>query len=116
MNLYHCMIELKSDARALAFASALDGWMSLLRDEGRINGWRLLRRKLNLAGAGCADFLLEIEVTDLAQLDSAFRFLGRGDDDAAQRYDQMRQHVATVEIGLYRPFPDPERAEALALI
>ncbi|HHX88384.1 MAG TPA: hypothetical protein GX700_01220 [Paracoccus sp.] len=116
MNLYHCMIELKSDARALAFAMALESWMELLHGAGRIGAWRLLRRKLNLAGPGCADFLLEIEVADLAQLDAAFRFLGRGEDEATRRYDQMRQHVASVEYGLYRPFPDPERAEQLALI
>ncbi|MCW1932792.1 DUF6614 family protein [Pararhodobacter zhoushanensis] len=116
MNVYHCMIDLKSDARALAFAHALEAWMNQLRDAGRIMNWRLLRRKLNLAGEGGADFLLEIEVEDLAQLDAAFRFLGRGDDDAWQRYDKMHQFIARAEFGLYRPFPDPERVERMALI
>lgn len=116
MNLYHCMIDLKSDARALTFTLALDAWLTLLRDQGRIGGWRLFRRKLNLAGEGCADFLLEIEVADLAQLDFAFRFLGEAGDDAIRRYDQMRQHIARVEFGLYRPYPDPERAERLAIL
>ena len=116
MNSNHCMIDLKSDARALGFATALDAWMTLLRDEGRIAGWRLMRRKLNLAGDCCADFLLEIEVDDLAQLDAAFRYLGRGGDEAARRYDQMHQHIARAEFGLYRPFPDPERVERMALI
>ncbi|MFN4101161.1 MAG: DUF6614 family protein [Pararhodobacter sp.] len=116
MNLYHCMIDLKSDARALAFAHALDNWLTLLRDAGRIQNWRLLRRKLNLAGEECADFLLEIEVEDLAQLDSAFRFLGRGDEDAVRLHELMRQHIARADFGLYRPFPDPERMERMALI
>lgn len=116
MNVYHCMIELKSEARALVFAMALDNWLTLLREDGRIEGWRLMRRKLNLAGPGCADFLLEIDVRDLTQLDAAFRFLGKGDDDAARLYDQMRQHIAHVEFGLYRPFPDPERVDRMALI
>jgi len=116
MNLYHCMIDLKSDARAMSFALALDAWLTLLRDHGKIGAWRLLRRKLNLSGEGCADFLLEIEVQDLAQLDAAFRFLGQAEDDAIRRYDQMRQHIARVDFGLYRPYPDPERAERLAII
>ncbi len=116
MNLYHCMIDLKHDAKALIFAAALDQWLSLLQAEGRIGAWRLLRRKLNLAGPGCADFLLEIEVADLAQLDEAFRFLAGADDEAQRRYDQMHQHVAHVEYGLYRPYPDPEGTERLALI
>ena len=116
MTIYHCMIDLKSDARALVFAMALDAWLTLLRDAGRIEGWRLMRRKLNLGGDDCADFLLEIEVRDLAQLDAAFRFLGKGGDEATHRYDQMHQHIARVDFGLYRPFPDPERVERLALL
>jgi hypothetical protein len=116
MNLYHCMIDLKHDAKALIFASALEQWLALLQERSRIGAWRLYRRKLNLAGPGCADFLLEIELEDLAQLDDAFRFLAEADDDALRRYEQMRQHVAHVEYGLYRPFPDPEGAERLALI
>jgi hypothetical protein len=116
MNTYHCMIDLKPGANPLVFAHALDAWLSLLRDQGLIVRWRLLRRKLNLAGDECADFLLEIELTDLSQLDAAFHFLGRADDEAVQRYDQMHQHIAHADFGLYRPFPDPERVERLALI
>lgn len=116
MNLYHCMIDLKHDAKALVFASALDQWLALLQEHGRIGKWRLFRRKLNLAGPGCADFLLEIEIDDLSQLDAAFRFMAEAGDDARRRYEQMRQHVAHVEFGLYRPYPDPEGAERLALI
>lgn len=116
MTLYHCMIDLKSDARAISFALALEAWLTLLRNAGRIGNWRLLRRKLNLAGPGCADFLLEIEVEDLAQLDRAFHYLGDGGDEAVRRYDQMRQHIARVEFGLYRPYPDPQRVERLAII
>lgn len=116
MTVYLCMIDLKSEARALAFATALDGWMSLLRDEGRIESWRLMRRKLNLASDDFGDFWLEVGVRDMAQLDAAFRFLGRGEDETMRRYDQMRQHIARVRYALYRPFPDPERVERLALV
>ena len=116
MNVYICLIQLKSDARALAFAQALDAWMTLLRDSGRIDDWRLLRCKLNLASDAFTDFLLQITVRDLAQLDLAFGFLAEGGDDAVQRYDRMRQHIARVEFGLYRPYPDPQGMERLALL
>lgn len=116
MTHYLCLIDLKSDARALAFAAALEAWLALLKDAGRIEGWRLMRRKLNLADGDFGDFLLEIELRDMGQLDEAFRFLGRGGDEAVARYDQMKQHVARVRPALYRPFPDPERAERLALV
>jgi len=116
MTAYICMIDLKSDARALGFAAALDGWMTLLRDAGRIEAWRLMRRKLNLAGDDFSDFLLEVTVQDLSQLEAAFRFLGSADDEARQRYDRMNQHIARVRYALYRPFPDPERVERLTLV
>jgi hypothetical protein len=116
MNLYHCMIELKSDAKALAFSAALDAWMTHIQERGMIRDWRLMRRKLNLAADSCADFLLEIEVEDLTQLDKAFRLLGASDDETARKYTQVHQLIAQAQFGLYRPFPDPERVERLALL
>lgn len=116
MTTYLCMIDLKSDARALSFCAAVDAWMTLLRDHGRIAAWRLHRRKLNLADDSFGDFLLEIGLTDLTQLDHAFRYLAEGGDEARLRYEQMNQHIARVRYALYRPYPDPERVERLALV
>jgi len=116
MNVYHCMIDLKPGAKALVFAHALDAWLSLLKQEGRIESWRLMRLKLKFGGDECSDFLLEIDFKDLSQLDYAFRYLGRGDEEAAQIYDQMRQHINHINVGLYRPYPDPERVERMTLI
>ena len=116
MNIYHCMFDLVEDSKALAFASALDSWMTLLRDRGTIRDWRLLRLKLNLASDCCRDFLLEIEVEDLAQLDKAFRLVGSKDDEVADAYARVHTMVSEVRYGLYRPFPDPERAERISLL
>jgi len=116
MNLYTCNIDLKNEAKALSFAKALDAWMSHLKGEGVIGEWRLLRRKLNLASNSQRDFLLEIEVADMAQLDQAFRMLGRHDEVVEQLYRAVHDHIGQAEFGLYRPFPDPERAERMALI
>ena len=41
MNLYHCMIELRSEARALVFAQACTHWMEYLQAQGLITGDRL---------------------------------------------------------------------------
>lgn len=116
MNLYTCAIDLKNDAKALAFARAIENWMELLQDRGAILGWRLLRRKLNLASAPGRDFLLEIEVRDLAQLDAAFRTLGAQDETTDTLYRAVNALVAEADFALYRPFPDPERVERMALI
>lgn len=116
MNLYHCLIELKSEARALPFAAAVESWMAYLKAQGLVSGWRLLRRKLGLASGGHTDFLLEIELPDLAALDTAFSALAAADEAAARRYDQMHQMIAEVRVGLYRPYPDPAQRERIALI
>ncbi len=116
MNLYHCLIDLKHDAKALGFSKALDDWMAHLQQAGAIQNWRLLRRKLNLASDQHRDFLLEIEVRDLAQLDQAFRLSGAQDEDVATLHRAVHDHVAQADFGLYRPFPDPERSERMALM
>ncbi|OIQ32071.1 MAG: hypothetical protein BM562_06090 [Alphaproteobacteria bacterium MedPE-SWcel] len=116
MNLYHCQIDLQHEAKALAFASAVEQWMEYLKNRSAIVSWRLLRRKLNLANDSCKDFLLEVEFADMTQLDQAFRILGEKDEEVARLYANVSALISNADFGLYRPFPDPERAERMALI
>lgn len=116
MNLYSCQIDLKQEAKALVFAQALGEWMDHLQSHGTILGWRLLRRKLNLASDNQRDFLLEVEVEDLSQLDRAFRLSGSHDEKVAELHRAVHVLIAQADFGLYRPFPDPERSERMALL
>ena len=74
MNYYTCGIDLKDDAKAVAFAVAVEAWMTLLESNGKIRSWRLLRRKLGFGAPRARDFQLEVAVADMTQLDAAFRF------------------------------------------
>jgi hypothetical protein len=116
MNLYHCMIELKSDAKALSFAAAAEVWLNDLKDRAMIVSWRLMRRKLGLATDSHCDFLLEIEVEGLAHLDATFHALGQADETLVRHYEQFHHMIGRAEVGLYRPYPDPERRERIALL
>lgn len=116
MNLYHCSIDLRNDAKAVAFALAIETWMEHLKASGSIQSWRLCRRKLGFGAPRARDFLLEVEVRDLAQLDEAFRFTGCGEENVDRLYTTVHQMVGEVDVALYRPFPDPERAERMSLI
>ncbi len=116
MNLYHCAIDLHHEAKALSFASAVDQWLGYPTERGVVQKWRLLRRKLNLASGESRDFMLEIEFTDMTQLDQAFRVLGEHDEEVERLYSNVSALIARADYGLYRPFPDPERAERMALI
>ena len=116
MNLYCALITLRDDAKALAFAKAMDDWMSFLKARSVVGDWRLLRRKMNLAADCYRDFLLEVEVRDLAQLDSAFRLTGQLDEQVEALHSSVHSFIAATDFALYRPFPDPERAERMALL
>jgi hypothetical protein len=106
MNLYHCVIELRPEARSILFSEACAHWTGYLQSRGLITGWRLLRRKFGSAAVH-TDFLLEMEVPDLPALDTALSALGNKSDEATQRYDYMHSMVVRTEIGVYRPYPDP---------
>ncbi|PIE12489.1 MAG: hypothetical protein CSA70_09170 [Rhodobacterales bacterium] len=116
MNLYTCSIDLHDDAKALVFAHAVGEWMTHLQNAGTIQGWRLMRRKLNLVSGGQRDFLLEVEVRNLAQLDSAFRLSGTRDERVENLYRAVHTLIAEADYALYRHFPDPERAERMGLV
>jgi hypothetical protein len=116
MSTYHCMIDLKPGARALAFAAACGEWMGYLKGAGSIRDWRLLRRQFGLASGAHSDFLLVVELDGIAQLDAAFRALRAQDDRAERLYDLMHQQIGQVQIGLYRPYPDPEYRERVSLV
>lgn len=116
MNLYHCSIDLVNDAKALAFANAVDQWMTYLKERETVRTWRLMRRKLHLANDSCRDFILEVEFDNMTQLDSAFRVLGEHDAKVERLYAAVSSLIAAVDVGLYRPFPDAERAERMALV
>lgn len=117
MNVYHCMIDLKADAKALAFAQAMELWMEHLKSRTAIKSWRLMRRKLNLASDHYRDFMLVVEFEDMAQLDKAFRVVGsERDEHVAKLHAQVQHMIAEKSVALYRTFPDPERVERLGLI
>jgi hypothetical protein len=116
MNIYHCMIDLTDDAKPLSFAHALSQWMDYLQGAGLIENWQLSRRKLNLASGSHRDFLLIIEVTRLDQLDSLFRHVSSASDEVERLYDPLHRMIKTADFGLYRPYPDPERVERVAIL
>lgn len=116
MTTYYCMIDLKPNANALAFANAVQNWFDSLKDAGKIEAWQLQRRKLHLAGPGFGDFIITVTLRDLAQLDLAFGHLGERIEGANRAYDLMHGMIEQLEVGLYRSFPDDIQAERLALV
>ena len=116
MNLYHCMVELKDPDRSLEFAAAASTWFEYLAEKNMITGWRILRRKFGLASGAHTDFIIEIEVENMAGLENAFAELSQLDDAAYQKYSRFHDKIAEMKTGLYRPYPDPQQRERIALV
>lgn len=108
MDVYEISVDLRPDVRDVEFVSALSAYLDALQSEGRIETWRLLRRKLGL-GAG-AEFKVLIETNDLAQLDAAFTLVSTRDDPTESKHHAVNSLVTNFRAALYRDFPDPHRA------
>ena len=107
MDVYEISVDLAPGVRDTDFADALEGYLGRLAGEGRIETWRLLRRKLGL-GAG-AEFKVLIETRDLAQLDAAFAAVSARTDPIEQAHHAVNSLVTNFRAALYRDFPDPHR-------
>jgi hypothetical protein len=107
VDVYELSVDLRSGVRDLDFVAALDEYLGLLQREGKIESWRLLRRKLGL-GSG-TEFKVLVETRDLAQLDAAFRAVSTRDEPIERVHHGVNSLVTNFQAALYRDFPDPQR-------
>ncbi len=73
MDLYHIWCNLRPGVSDVDFADSVAGYLGHLRQERRLEGYRLSRRKLGLVQPTLGEFHTVIETQDLAQPDDAFR-------------------------------------------
>jgi hypothetical protein len=107
VDVYELSVDLKPGVRDLELAAAAESYLELLRGEGLIESWRLLRKKLGF-GTG-TEFKVLIETRDLAQLDDAFRVVSTRADPVEERHHGLNSLVTNFQASLYRDFPDPQR-------
>ncbi|MCB1693480.1 MAG: hypothetical protein KDI19_12005 [Pseudomonadales bacterium] len=108
MDIYHIWCDLKSGESDIAFADAVGTYLDGLVSDGRLERWRLTRRKLGL-GNGAGEFHIMLEFTGLAQLDEAFTRVASRTDPVESFHHAVNSKVANVSFSLYRDFPDPVR-------
>jgi len=108
VDVYEICVDLRPGVRDVEFVAALGGYLGLLRDDGRIESWRLLRRKLGLGGTH--EFKVLIETRDLEQLDRAFTAVARRDEPIEGAHFGVNSLVTNFQAALYRDFPDPHRS------
>ena len=109
MDLYHVWCELKPGVSDMEFASNVAVFLGRLRDQGKIAGYRLSRRKLGLAPPSLGDFHIMIETEDLAQLDAAFNHVATRADEVEHQHFAVNSMAQNLRFALYRDFPDAVR-------
>jgi hypothetical protein len=109
MDYYDIWFDLKDTSRDLDFAGDVARYLNALREDGRLEGWRLARRKLGFGPPGLGEFHLTIEVRDLGQLEDAFQRVATRAPDIEVLHSAVFSAVRNVTFGLFRDFPDPIR-------
>ncbi|MEP7209315.1 MAG: DUF6614 family protein [Alphaproteobacteria bacterium] len=109
MDVYQISVDLKPGVRDSQFSAALDSYLGALKADGKIESWRLLRRKLGFGIAGLGEFQILIETRDLAQLDAAFMFVSQRADPVEAAHHGVNALVTNFQAGLLRDFPDAHR-------
>jgi hypothetical protein len=109
MDIYQISVDLKPGVRDHQFVEALNAYLGGLKAAGKIEGWRLIRRKLGFGIAALGEFQILIETRDMAQLDAAFSAVSTRNEPVEGRHFSVNSLVANFQAALYRDFPDPHR-------
>lgn len=109
MDCYHIWCNLKAGVRDVEFCAGVAAYLGELRAAGRIEAFRITRRKLGFGPRELGEFHIAIEVKDLAQLDEAFRDVSRRSGRIEELHATVNQAACDVTFALYRDFPDEQR-------
>lgn len=100
--------DAEDGVRDLEIEHGVRAWLEHLRADGKIEAWRLTRRKLGLGG-DLPEWHVVVEVTGLAQLDEAFHVAARRSGESERLHHGINARVTNFRAALYRDFPDPVR-------
>lgn len=109
MNYYEMWFNLRDSRKDLEFAESLNAFLGHLKAAGRIEGFRLRRRKFGFGPDGLGEFSATVWTRDLAQLDDAFHAIAPRRGETEHLHARVWSAVTDFKAALYRDFPDPER-------
>lgn len=109
MDIYQIWCDLEDSSADLEFAAGLRAFLGTLERDGKINGFRLTRRKLGFGPPGLGEWSIAIEVDGLARLDAAFGQVATRSGPIEDLHRRIYSVARNVQFGLYRDFPDDVR-------
>lgn len=111
MNIYQAFFSLKDGVSDMEFHVNLQAYMEYLVEQGHLQKWRLLRRKLGLGPKEMGDWHLIMEFENLAALDLAFGHVATRSGPVEQKHHGVNRMIDKITFALYRDFPDAERKQ-----
>lgn len=114
MDSYTIWFNLADSRDDLKLCEALEAYLGRLREEGRIEGYRLQRCKLGFNVRGLGEFMLQIETKNLAQLEEAFQRVVPRADPIEPLHRAVYSLIRDPQFALYRDFPDEARTQPSA--
>ncbi len=111
MQYYQMWCNLVDSRRDLEFCRNVDAYLGHLKAAGRIEGFRVTRRKFGFGPDGLGEFNVTVWTRDLTQLDEAFSMVAPRTGELERLHAGVYSMVTDFRSGLYRDFPDPERVQ-----
>ncbi len=109
MDHYEIWCNLKDSTKDLEFCDNIHTYLGRLRDQGKIAGFTIRRRKLGFGPSQLGEFNITIQVENLAQLEQAFQVAATRGPDIEPFHKAVYTMVKDLTFALMRDFPDPVR-------
>lgn len=109
MDIYHVWCNLKPGVHDLDFVDGVHTYLGRLKDEGRLQAYRVTRCKLGFRPPQLREFHITLEFEDLTQMQSAFANVASRSDPIEGLHHAVNSKVQDVFFALYRDFPDETR-------
>lgn len=109
VDVYHIWCNLKASENDLEFAAGIRTYFDRLKEQGKIEGYRITRCKLGLRPANLREFQISVDIRDLSQLQGAFETVSSRTEPIESLHHAVNSKVEDVFFALYRDFPDENR-------
>ncbi len=106
MDVYHIWCNLKDSREAAQFCADVDEYLSHLKENAGLGGFRILRCKLGLGPAEIGEFHIMLEFENLAELDRSFSEVSMRIDPVESLHRAVYTKVNDLTFALYPDFPD----------
>ena len=109
MEIYNIYFDLKEGVKDVDFSDAASAFLGKLQEEGKIAGYRMMRRKLGLGPAQIPEWHILLEFETMAQMDQVFAAVSSRAEPVESFHLAVNSKVRNLMFSLYRDFPDPGR-------